>query len=297
MRALRSSGRSLNLARVAREDFDRRARELGLALLDASRIYETFVIPRFEGRLRKRPFPRHRAAIISLAARQRRFLASAYALADAGLDIEAVGPLRSMYEFLICQRWLARDPGRNWRLWMEQDHASRDLWRTRLRQNAPALHEAAASELTPEQIREAEAVAVARGRVKQEIGEALPDDRYRIEHRAEQVGMKFVYDTVYRYQSSLLHPTMFATEVLLERVPEGLRLRRDPSPQFARPTIYLDAAVLLRDALLESGRETPALRLKDLLVLSDKLRALASAATEAQTPNWEDFLPSDPMGT
>jgi hypothetical protein len=37
-----------------------KARALGLALLDASRIYEGFVIPNFEGRLRRRPFPPHR---------------------------------------------------------------------------------------------------------------------------------------------------------------------------------------------------------------------------------------------
>ena len=51
-----------------------KARALGLALLDASRIYEGFVIPNFEGRLRRRPFPPHRRAIIGLVGRQRRFL-------------------------------------------------------------------------------------------------------------------------------------------------------------------------------------------------------------------------------
>jgi hypothetical protein len=81
-----------------------------LGLLDASRIYEGFVIPSYEGRLRRRRFPPHRRAIIGLVARQRRFLRAAYTLADAGQALEAVGPLRSMLEFLICQRWLARDP-------------------------------------------------------------------------------------------------------------------------------------------------------------------------------------------
>jgi hypothetical protein len=86
-----------------------KARSLGLALLDASRTYEGLVIPSFEGRLRRRPFPPHRRAIIGLVGRQRRFLRAAYTLADAGQMLEAVGPLRSMLEFLICQRWLAYD--------------------------------------------------------------------------------------------------------------------------------------------------------------------------------------------
>jgi hypothetical protein len=44
-----------------------KARSLGLALLDASRAYEGFMIPTWEGLLRKRRFPPHRRAIIGLA--------------------------------------------------------------------------------------------------------------------------------------------------------------------------------------------------------------------------------------
>jgi hypothetical protein len=70
-----------------------RARSLGLAHRDASRIYEDFMIPKYEdvvipgseGRRRLRRFPSHRQAIIGLVARERRFLRAAYALADAGL--------------------------------------------------------------------------------------------------------------------------------------------------------------------------------------------------------------------
>ncbi len=136
-----------------------KARSLGLALLDASRIYEDFMIPRFEGRLRPRPFPPYRRAIIGLVGRQRRFLRAAYTLADDGQVLEAVGPLRSMLEFLIRQRWLAHDPDRNWKLWMADDHAARDLWRERLRHHAPALHDAAVEALTPAQRKEGEEVA------------------------------------------------------------------------------------------------------------------------------------------
>jgi hypothetical protein len=56
----------------------------GHALLDASRAYEDLVIPRIEGRLRQRRFPPHRRAIIGLVGRQRRFLRTAYTLADSG---------------------------------------------------------------------------------------------------------------------------------------------------------------------------------------------------------------------
>lgn len=54
-----------------------KARSIGLALLDASRIYEDFLIPRWEGRFRCQRFPPHRRAIIGLVGRQRRFLRAA----------------------------------------------------------------------------------------------------------------------------------------------------------------------------------------------------------------------------
>ena len=130
------------------KDDEAEARSLGLALLKASRTYEDFLIPRTEGRLRVRRFPPHRRAIIGLVGRQRRFLRAAYTLADAGLALEAIGPLRSMFKSLVCQRWLAPDPDRNWKLWMAEDHGARDLWRKRLSEHAPALHDAAAASLT-----------------------------------------------------------------------------------------------------------------------------------------------------
>jgi hypothetical protein len=55
------------------KDQEAEARSLGRALLDASRIYEDFLIPRSEGRLRRRRLPPYRSAIIGLVGRQRRF--------------------------------------------------------------------------------------------------------------------------------------------------------------------------------------------------------------------------------
>lgn len=144
-----------------------KARSLGLALLDANRICEGFAIPRFESNL---PFPPHRRAIIGLVSRQRRFLRAVYTLADAGLTLEAVGPLRSMLEFLIRQCWLAHDPDLNWKLWMADDHAARDVWLKRAREHTPALHDAAVAAFTPEQREEGEEIGAVRTQLAAELG-------------------------------------------------------------------------------------------------------------------------------
>jgi hypothetical protein len=270
------------------------ARSLGLALLDASRIYEGFMIPSFEGRLRRRRFPPHRRAIIGLVARQRRFLRTAYTLADAGQVLEAVGPLRSMLEFLICQRWLAHDPDRNWKLWMADDHKARDLWRERVRRHAPALHDAAVEALTPEQCKEGEAVAAGRMQLAAELGDRQPDDRHKLEQRAAQVGLSFIYDALYRYESNAAtHPSMLATELLMERHPKGLLLRSEPTAQFVAPPVYLHGAWLLYEALKGSGELTPALNLRELPSLGRDLYALVEEWTNMRLPNWRELLPRE----
>jgi hypothetical protein len=270
-----------------------KARSLGLALLDASRIYEGFVIPSFEGRWPRRRFPRHRSAIIGLVGRQRRFLRAAYTLADAGLVLEALGPLRSMLEFLICERWLAHDPERNWKLWMDDDHKARDLWRERFRRHAPALHDAAVKALTPEQRTEGEAVAAGRMRLAAELGDRQPDERrITLEQRAAQVGLSFIYDTLYRYESNAAtHPSMLATDLLMEKHPKGLLLRGEPTAQFVAPPVYLLGAWLLYEALEESGELTPALRLRELPSIGCDLEALAVERMNMRLPNWQDLLP------
>jgi len=159
-----------------------------------------------------------------------------------------------MLEFLMCQRWLADDPDRNWKLWMDDDHAARDLWRSRLHKNTPALHDAAVGALAPEQRKEGEAVAAARRQLTEELGARRPDDRRRnLEQRAAQVGLSFLYDGLYRYFSSATHPTMFAVDLLLEKQPTGLLLRAEPTSQFVAPPVYLHGALLLCEALHGSG--------------------------------------------
>jgi hypothetical protein len=271
------------------------ARSLGLALLDASRIYEGFVIPRSEGGLRRRRFPPHRRAIIGLVGRQRRFLRAAYTLADAGLVLEAIGPLRSMFEFLVCQRWLALDPDRNWKLWMKEDHAKRDLWRERMRQHVPALHDAAVASLTPEQVKEREVIDAVRKQVAEELGDKRPEDRQRnVKQMADQVGLGFFYDVLYRYGSSVaIHPTLLAVDLLLEKHRRGLLLQDEPTAQFARPPVYLLGAQLLYDALNGSGELTRALNLPELPSLGRELHALAEQRANARLPpNWQELLPS-----
>lgn len=268
------------------------ARALGLALLDASRVYEDFVIPSFEGRLR-RPFPPHRRAIIGLVGRQRRFLRAAYTLADSEQVLEAVGPLRSMLEFLVCQRWLAHDPDLNWKLWMAQDHAARDLWRERLRQHAPTLHDAAVESLTPEQRKDSEEVAAGRMRLAAELGDRRPG-RPNLEQRADQVGLSFLYDVLYRYESSAgPHPTMLSVDLLLEKHPKGLVLRGEPTAQFAPPPVYLHGAFLLYEALKGSGELTPALNLRELPSLGRDIYALVQERTNVRVPNWRELLPRE----
>jgi hypothetical protein len=273
-----------------------RAQSLGLALLDASRIYEGFVIPSYEGRLRRRRFPPHRRAIIGLVARQRRFLRAAYTLADAGQVLEAVGPLRSMLEFLVCQRWLAHDPDRNWKLWMTDDHAARDLWRQRLRQHAPALHDAAVEALTSEQCKESEAVAAARMQLAAELGGRQPNDRHNLEQRAAQVGLSVIYDGLYRYESNAAtHPSMLATELLMEKHPKGLLLRSEPTAQFVAPPVYLHGAWLLYEALTGSGELTPALSSRELPAIGRDLYALLEERTSRRLPNWRELLPPEAL--
>lgn len=273
------------------------AKALGLALLDASRIYEGFVIPSFEGRLqRRRRFPPYRRAIIGLVGRQRRFLRAAYTLADAGQVLEAVGPLRSMLEFLICQRWLAHDPDRNWKLWMADGHRANDLLLERARQHAPALHDAAVEALTPEQRKEGEAVAAGRMRLEAELGDPQPDDRRMrlVEQRAAQVGLSFLYDSLYRYQSNAaLHPSLLATDLLMENHPKGVLLRSEPTAQFVAPPVYLHGAWLLYEALKGSGELTPALNLRELPSLGRDIEGLIVERTTMQVPNWRDLLPRE----
>ncbi len=270
------------------------ARSLGLALLDASSIYEDFVIPSYVGVFRRRRFPPHRRAIIGLVGRQRRFLRAAYTLADAGQILEAIGPLRAMFEFLVCQRWLARDPDRNWKIWMTDDHAARDLWRDRLKQHAPALYAAAAASLTPEQRKEGEAVAAARLQLAAEFGHRRAGDRRSLEQRAADVGLSFLYDGLYRYESSAAtHPTMFAVDLFLEKHPKGLRLRGEPTAQFTPPAVYLQGAMLLYEALKTSVELTPQLQLSELDSSGRDLYRLAERRINARVPNWQDLLPEE----
>lgn len=270
------------------------ARSLGLALLDASTVYEGFLIPSFEGRLRRRRFPPHRRAIIGLVGRQRRFLRAAYTLADAGQLLEAIGPLRSMLDFFVCQRWLAHDPERNWQIWMAEDHAARDLWRDRLLKHAAALHAAAAASLTEEQLREGEAVVAARAQLATEMGEWRARDRPSLEQRAADVGLSFLYDGLYRYESSAAtHSTMFAVDLLLEKRPNGLRLNAEPTSQFVPLPVYLHGAVLLYEALKESGEITPKLKLPEITSIGRDLYALSEQRISARIANWQDLLPDE----
>ena len=99
---------------------------------------------------------------------------------------------------------------------MQEDHAARDRLRGRLRHHAPALHDAAVAALTPEQRDEADVIVAARKKVADELGPRQRGGQRSLEHRAGQVGLGFLYDLIYRYESSAgTHPTLFAVDLLM----------------------------------------------------------------------------------
>lgn len=107
------------------------------------------------------------------------------------------------------------------------------------------------------------------------------------------MGLGFLYDLICRYESSAgTHPTLFAVDLLLERHAKGLRLRGEPTPQFAAPPVYLHGAYLLHEALTESGEHAPELRLPELPVLGSQLRTLAERHANARLPNRPELVPS-----
>ena len=62
---------------------------------------------------------------------------------------------------------------------------------------------------------------------------------------SEQVGLSFLYDGLYRYESSAAtHATLLAVDLLLKKVPSGLVLRSEPTTQFAPLPVYLHGAEL-----------------------------------------------------
>jgi hypothetical protein len=136
---------------------------------------------------------------------------------------------------------------------MEDNHAALDRLRKRLHEHAPALHDAAAASLTPKAARGGNVIAAVRAKVAAELGDrgkGLPS----VEQRAGQVGLAFLYDLLYRYESSAgTHPTLHAVDLLLERSPRGLVLRGEPTAQFAAPPVYLHGAHLLYEALNEAA--------------------------------------------
>jgi hypothetical protein len=269
---------------------EEKARELGRRLLDGSGAYENFLIPSRVGFLRLNPFPPHSRAIAGLVGRQRRFLQATHTLADAGLGFEAVAMLRSMFEFLVRQLWLAQDPDHNWKLWMQDDHHHRDLWRERLRQRAPVLHDAAAAALTPDQIKEGANVQIAREQLDADLGrrQRLP----RLEDMAEAVGFGFWYDGIYRFESAaVVHPMMIGVDMFLEPVHGGLVLRSEPTKQFPPVNVYLNGAIFLSRALEAAGDRMPPLRPANVLdEVNGALLSIVERRAEDRMPNWREVL-------
>ena len=115
-----------------------------------------------------------------------------------------------------------------------------------------------------------------------------------LEQRAAQVGLSILYDVLYRYESGAgPHPTMTSIDLLLEKHPNGLVLRGEPTAQFAAPPVYLHGAHLLCEALRGSGELTPALNLPELPSLGRDISALVVERMDAQVPNWRELVPPE----
>ena len=154
-------------------------------------------------------------------------------------------------------------------------------------------YDAAVESLTPEQVKDSEEVAAGRERLAAELGDRLPG-RANLEQEAAQVGLRFLYDVLYRYESSAgPHPTMLSVDLLLERHPKGLVLRGEPAAQFGLPPVYLHGAYLLYEALKGSAELTPALNLRELPALGRDIDALMVERMNMQVPNWRELLPPE----
>jgi len=146
---------------------------------------------------------------------------------------------------------------------------------------------------TPEQRKEGEAVVAGRARLMAELGDGRPG-MPNLELQARDVGLSFLYDALYRYESNAAtHPSMLAVDLLLEGHPRGLRLCGEPTAQFAAPPVYLHGAFLLCEALRESGELTPALKLPKLPSLSRDIYTLLVERTEMRVRNWRELLPPE----
>lgn len=78
-----------------------------------------------------------------------------------------------------------------------------------------------------------------------------------LELQARDVGLSFLYDGLYLYQSNAgPHPTMLAVDLLLEKHLKGLVLRGEPTAQFvAHPsTCTMHGCCMMRSRIAASSR-------------------------------------------
>jgi hypothetical protein len=90
------------------------ARAAGAALINATSLLE-------EGATFDKGVGPMGIVMITLAARGRRLLRSAYRLIDVGERAEAAPLMRIIHEYLIVTRWLLLDPEQNLTLWAKDD--------------------------------------------------------------------------------------------------------------------------------------------------------------------------------
>jgi Family of unknown function (DUF5677) len=211
-------------------------RECGLALLDASEVYESAFVGYEAGK--------PTLAIIVLIARGRRLARSIFHLADAGDRLEAMILVRTLLEYRVTLRWLILNPELHLLQWERDDLKSRLRIDTEVRAlGLEGISDAARARY--------EATLA---RVEADLGDR-PRRFPSFRERTQAIGAEFVYSLIYRFDSQrAAHPSLLALEQLLEHRPEqgGTAVLSEPTSHGDVDPYAVTATSLLD--MLEIGR-------------------------------------------
>lgn len=256
-------------------------------------VYEDFVVPRFEGRLRRRKLPPHIGPTIALVARQRRFLRAAYALADQALSLEAEALLRSLFDFLVCQEWLALDPEHNLALLVKYDQAWKASWQREIKEIIPQIEQTARARLSDAQRKEVAQYEAALPGVLEDVERAIgdrPSQLPSIRERARATELDFLYLVTYKSASHLSHSSIYAIDALSEMTESGVRVTAVPPPHREPRGIYVRGGLLLREALDHAGRQWARLRIDAVERIGSRLEEIQRRRLDESVPGWSDSL-------
>lgn len=273
------------------------ARACGQALLDASKLYEGLLVRRYSGLLLRRATPLHAGPTAGFVARQRRFLAAAYLLADSAHSLEAETLLRGIFEFLVCQEWVALDPKRNLALLVQDDQRWKTRWVRGVEGMIPGFEKDARSRLTPDRRDAMEryeaALPTVLANVANEIGDAEPTELPKLYDRAKAAGLEFLYRTSYRNGSHLSHPSIYAIDALSVEAQKGLRICASPPLEREPQGVYVRGAILLHEALTHAGKQWGALQIDAVDEIGAQLFDIQKRRLDCTVPGWRELFPPE----